>query len=231
MQEQEKILSSAINPYKDAADFLENSINSVLVEKKSCIIGLPGGRSVGKICEHLVKRKIDWRRCEFFMVDERVVSITSETSNFFISQIYLFDPLLKKKKITTSQVHPFLFNSSLSDFGAEDYGKEVLLAGGFDIILLSAGEDGHIAALFPNHVSIESDFPGFIPVYDSPKLPSQRVTATKKLLLHAKFCCLLFIGPSKKEAHELFLTSENYLHVPAVLMKQCPNLKVISNFD
>jgi len=67
-----------------------------------------------------------------------------------------------------------------------------------DIILLSAGEDGHIASLFPEHDSIENNEEYFITVSNSPKPPDKRISASRKLLSKSKVGILALLYHMKK---------------------------------
>jgi len=51
----------------------------------------------------------------------------------------------------------------------------------FDIAFLGMGEDGHTASLFPENEAL-NDTRSVIPVYDSPKPPSDRISMSKYTL-------------------------------------------------
>ncbi len=66
--------------------------------------------------------------------------------------------------------------------------------------LLSLGDDGHIASLFPGRTDLGEDGRLVIPVVDSPKLPSRRVTMTLGMINRAKRVYVLAAGTGKADA-------------------------------
>ena len=77
----------------------------------------------------------------------------------------------------------------------------------FDIVLLSMGEDGHIASLFPNHVYPEDQM--IVVEHDSPKPPKERVSMSYKQLNRAHYIFKLIIGESKQKAVTLLQQNAN----------------------
>ena len=127
------------------------------------------------------------------MVDERFVPLFSKESNARMvrdcfsevmseSNMHFFDP----KKETVKEYY-----KSLKEYG-----------GRFDIVVLSAGEDDHIASLFAGHP--ESSRSCFIEIRDAPKPPKKRMSASRKLLLASPYAHLLFMGDKKKHALSMF---------------------------
>ena len=70
--------------------------------------------------------------------------------------------------------------------------------------MLSSGEDGHVAALFPDHHSIKDKSEYFFTMGDSPKPPPERMTASLSLLKKSTIAIVLFYGEDKKDAYERF---------------------------
>ena len=68
----------------------------------------------------------------------------------------------------------------------------------FDVVLLSMGEDGHIASLFPNHVYPEEQ--AVVVENNSPKSPKQRISMSYQQLNKAHYIFKLIIGESKQQA-------------------------------
>lgn len=58
-----------------------------------------------------------------------------------------------------------------------------------DIAILSVGEDGHAASLFPDHPALDSN-DDLLYITDSPKEPKKRVTVSIKYLNTAKKACV-----------------------------------------
>lgn len=193
-----------------AAWLIADQINDMLKDQPTVVLALPGGRSVSNIFQRLHEETIPWDKVHIFMVDERLVPITDKESNFLLVQEYLADMLPKEN------VHPFIFNESLPDKGTIAYQEKLDKFGGvFDIVLVSSGEDGHIAGLYPNHHSISNTESSFITMDDSPKPPSNRMSASRALLEESTLGIILFFGEAKKDALQHFFDND-------FLVRQCP---------
>ena len=68
--------------YKKVSTLLKESINKIAFEKDKVILGLPGGRSITPVLNYLKKEKVDWNKIHVFMVDERLVPIDDDQSNY-----------------------------------------------------------------------------------------------------------------------------------------------------
>ena len=199
-----------------AAKIIKEQVNMLSRTKDHIVFGVCGGRSVGGIFNELGIQPIDWKKVEFFMVDERLAPITSIDSNYKLLMETLSSQLIAQGMITEQQVHAFIDDPSKADHGIGEYWKELKDHGGaFDIALLSSGEDGHIGGIYPKHHSFHSTAEGFLVMHDSPKPPPDRMSMTKQLLLKSTAALLVFYGDGKKDALERFLD-------PAVPDEQCP---------
>ena len=228
------LISSADRGYLDGCAeniFIENT-RKLLIIKDIVIWALPGGRSVGNIFGLLSKREdLEWSRVHFFMADERLVPIDDSESNFKLLYEILLQPLLKRGRITRNNIHPFIYHKEKDDAGTGIYKKELVSLGGkYDLLLLSSGEDGHVAGLYPDHDSIKNDSSYFIKIEDSPKPPPLRMSSSRTLLSRSNTAVLLFYGTAKKDALDMFnddsLTVEQ---CPAKLVTRVRNHYVITD--
>jgi 6-phosphogluconolactonase len=184
---------------KKAADIIAQSINKLLSTQEQVVLGIPGGRSVSRIFKKLKGKNIPWKKVHIFMIDERMVSIEDDESNFRLAMECFFGELIDKKKLPEQNIYPFIPGK-----GIKSYEKELKdLGGSYDIILLSSGEDGHIGALYPNH-SIKDESEYYLTMNDSPKPPKDRMTSSRKLLLRSKVAILLFFEEAKRDALNRF---------------------------
>jgi 6-phosphogluconolactonase len=70
----------------------------------------------------------------------------------------------------------------------------------FDAVLLSMGEDGHIASLFPGLDSSTHSFKFAVAVNNSPKPPAERVSISVDRLANSSAIYIFALGESKREA-------------------------------
>jgi len=134
-------------------------------------------------------------KSRFFLTDERMVSSEHEYSNYGMILRVLFQnipcgffeflPMFKKCDNTNDN------SSNYSD----------LLPEVIDVLLLSMGEDGHIASLFPHSPALAETERKVVPVI-GPKAPFQRLTITPPVIQAAKKVYVLAIGDEKRRKYE-----------------------------
>ncbi len=200
------------------------------------VLGLCGGRSVVGLLKALRKIAATFpaellQRVQFFMVDERLVPLTDEQSNYGGLKKLLFDELTQSGVIAPSQLHPFVPNEKLPDYGCAAYAAELKQYGGrFTCVVLGMGEDGHVAGLFPKHPLLQRAEPTFFSFFDSPKPPPQRMTCSRALIASADLAIVLALGEAKREAWQRFnaegTTEES---CPALFAQQARECMVVSD--
>jgi 6-phosphogluconolactonase len=188
-----------------AGRHLCEKLRVALAGRQRVNMAVPGGRNVEKIFRAMLLEEQDWRRVHFFVVDERLVPLGHPDSNYMLLQDHLVAPLAQAGRIAPANAHPFVFDPASGDRGTGRYEK-VLAEHGFryHVVLLSAGEDGHVGALYPHHHSVEDRHHGFIVMDDSPKPPPGRMTSSLSLMQTADAAVLLFVGEAKREAYGRF---------------------------
>ena len=184
-----------------AVSIIAHSIQQLLKKQPQVVLGLPGGRSVAGIFTLLKSEKnIPWDKVHLFWVDERLVPLTDKDSNYHLAKELFLDELVQQKMLPLKNIHPFDFTK-----GITSYQQELQKYGGkYDICLWGAGEDGHIAALFPNHHSVTDKSFSFISFHDSPKPPAGRMTMSAHLIATTDVGIVLFYGDGKREALKRF---------------------------
>ncbi len=199
-----------------AAWILAENIQDLLTLQRHVVLAVPGGRSVGGVLRYLAKENVDWERVHIFMVDERLVPPGHPECNFTRIQEHLHEI------ISLVSVHPFFSNPEQEEKGVETYRRELAELGGrFDIVLVSSGEDGHIAALFPENHDPAAEVDDFLLVHDASSEPSAgRMTASPRLLLRSQVGVILFFGQEKRAALQDFFDD-------ALTVRDCP-AKIIS---
>jgi 6-phosphogluconolactonase len=199
-----------------AAERIAATLGSI-TKDRAAVLALVGGRSVGGIFAALTKLPIDWSRVHVFLADERLVPIDDDESNFKGIRADLLAPLLTARKLPEANVHPFVVDDAKPERGVAGYRDELRACGGkIDVAVLSAGEDGHTASLFPGHPSVRDASEGFLLVGNAPKPPPDRMSASRKLLAGAALGVIVFYGEGKRAALGLF-------DDPKVALTDCPS--------
>jgi 6-phosphogluconolactonase len=180
-------------------------------DAQAIVFAVCGGRSVDGILAALALRAdVPWPAVHLFLVDERVVPADHADSNQRQLQQSFVAPLVEAGRLREENFHAFRFpdrpSTAAQAAAIEACNRELQALGGrFDAVLLSAGEDGHVAALFPGHRSYSDAADGYVRFDDSPKAPAARVTASRALLLRSRAAALVFAGEAKREALAAFL--------------------------
>ncbi len=217
----------------EAAEAFLQAIESAAAKKEKVLLAFCGGRSpLGIFCalmedSRLKRLKSIGEKLELFLIDERAVPLESPEANFAVLEKNLFTPLEQAGVISRAQVHPFTYQQQSDDFGASAYTEELKKFGdAFDVVLLGSGEDGHVAGLFPG-VSAENQAPYFFGFSGSPKPPSERVSASRSLILRSGFVLLLFVGEGKREAYQAFKQGET----PSAMVRELEHVVVVTDLE
>lgn len=221
-----------LNEY--AVTVIKDTFINELSYRKHIVFGISGGKSIKGILTLLKNESsIPWERIHIFMVDERLVPLDSEESNFKQAQEYIIKELTIKGLLPAGNVHPFITAAGKENSGAKNYMNELKQYGErYDVILLGAGEDGHVASLFPRHSSVYDESEYYIMINDSPKPPPGRMSISRKLLQKANTAMLLFFDEAKRAAFSAFLddTVDCY-SCPAKLVTSIDNAYILTNLD
>ncbi len=183
--------------------------------------GVTGGRTVGKLYAEIVKASSDYSFAndQFWFTDERCVPPTDVLSNYKTVSASLLTPL----NISSYQVHRILGELRAKEAAAL-YQKQLMdifntSVPCMDILILSMGDDGHVASLFPQY-EIEDESAWMIdvpaPEHIQPHVP--RVSMTWNLLTTARKIYVLIAGEHKIN---LFQTQENLPIHRLVSLPQC----------
>jgi 6-phosphogluconolactonase len=213
--------------YKRAAAVINALIEEFSEKSRPLLLAVPGGRSAAGIFSSLSRENVDWSGVHIFMVDERAVPPGAPDSNFRIVE----RELAGRADLPGENLHPFIADTSKSDLGAESYREELTkYSSRFDISLLSSGEDGHVAGLFPRHHSIRDDSEFFVAMRDGPKDPPERISSSRKLLLRSRASVTVFAGEEKRDALVRFCEPGVQMEdLPVALVKSIDTSYVITD--
>ncbi|MFT4310969.1 MAG: 6-phosphogluconolactonase [Candidatus Woesearchaeota archaeon] len=193
---------------QDVSTAFVQAIQEVLTRKPICYIGVCGGRSVQAFIDTPLPQNV-----VLFMIDERYVALEDSLRN---------DVLWKQANIQRMSYETSVQHS------AQTYTDLFFQhTQAFDIVVASAGEDGHIASLYPYHDALQIDKKRFVAINDSPKPPAQRITATMPLLQTATHAFLCFIGEAKAKAYQHVTQRVDIKQCPAVGLLTVPNVIIV----
>jgi 6-phosphogluconolactonase len=185
-----------------AQEVLNIAEDSIL--KKNCfVIVLTGGQSVRNLYKILSKSNSDWNKWHIYIGDERCVPMGhKDRSDRVINEIWLDNSVIPKKNIHFIKAELGLLEARV------EYENTLKNFDQFDVVLLSMGDDGHVASLFPGHVYPE-DFSVVIEK-NSPKPPKERISMSYQQLNKTHYVLKLIIGKSKQKIVDLIRQNKNF---------------------
>jgi len=177
---------------------------------------LAGGSTPQRLYRLLADRPsaVDWSKVDFFWSDERLVPPSSPASNYGVTREALLDPL----GIDPLRCHR-VEGESAPRRAAKRYQEEVanaLATGGWDLLLLGLGADGHTASLFPPRREGEDDDGRWVALTRAPSPPVERLTLTLSALSRARSVLFLVSGARKASAVSRALAGDPTLHAASV---------------
>jgi 6-phosphogluconolactonase len=165
---------------------------------------LAGGTSPMLAYKKIIKDfsdSLDWSRVTVLIGDERMVPLDHKDSNYG-AILRLFD-----KNAVLSKVRRIVPDTTLEvASAAEDYARKIAAENiiEFDLVWLGVGEDGHTLSLFPGNAAFtESTDTWVVPVYNSPKSPSERISLSLKALEYVDELVIFAVGAAKQDALKL----------------------------
>jgi 6-phosphogluconolactonase len=194
-------------------------------ERGEADLVLTGGRIAAAVYQALrdspARDAVDWSRVNFWWGDERFLPAGDPDRNETQVRTALLDAL----PVDPARVHPMPPSDGPDgadpEAAAARYAEELAAAAPgtaelphFDVVLLSVGEDGHVASLFPEHPSAYETRPVGA-VRGCPKPPPVRTTLTLPALNTAEEVWLLAAGAEKAGAVRMALGGAGSVQVPA----------------
>jgi 6-phosphogluconolactonase len=217
------------------AERLVSRLSAAQRERGTATVVLTGGRIATAMYRLVSSTpgadEVDWSRVDFWWGDERFVPADDAERNETDAR----EALLAGLPIDPTRVHPMPSSDSTGDpdAAAAAYATQLAAAaalsgsgaasvlsradavpawsdfGGalprLDVVLLSVGEDGHVASLFPGRPA-GSTTHSVMAVTDSPKPPPVRLTLTLSAINSAEAVWLIASGAEKADAVHAALT-------------------------
>ncbi|MGA9749500.1 MAG: 6-phosphogluconolactonase [Nocardioides sp.] len=210
----------------DAADLASTVASALLdlIERRQSRGEVPGlcltGGTIAEaihreVARQAVGRNVDWRRVELWWGDERYVAAADADRNAgqaraaWLDHVDL-DPELVHEMPASDEEYVGVIDAAASfSASVRAHGR-----GGFDLVMLGIGPDGHVASLFPGSAQLDVDDIA-VAVTDSPKPPPQRITFTFGALNRNREVWFVASGDGKAEAVARALGGADPHDVPA----------------
>ena len=192
------IFNDNISLSKELAREILDIAKSSIKLKGSFTIVLAGGNSPIELYKILSQSESNWSKWHIYIGDERCLPLgDKDRNNQIIGKIWL-----NNSSIPISNI-----NFIRSELGAMEgmlhYERTIENINYFDVVLLSIGEDGHTASLFPGHAYEESQ--NVVIERNSPKYPKDRISMSYLRLNKSKNVFKIILGESKKKAIRFWL--------------------------
>lgn len=189
-----------------------SAAQTAIIERGKFKIVLAGGTTPEKVYKLLAKADADWRHWWIYHGDERCLPVDHHDRNSLMAAT----AWLSHVNIPQEQIFDIPAEQGPVR-GAALY-RDIVAAGlPFDLVLLGMGEDGHTASLFPGHANNADELTHA--VFNSPKLPPERVSLSAKTLSNAEIVIFLITGANKQDALKAWKAGEK-LPVGSVIAKR-----------
>lgn len=175
-----------------AAALIMGTIEKTSFERGSCSVMLTGGRSAERLYRTwaALPEFERMRDVRFYFGDERCVPPDHPESNYGLAMRTLFQRGVPQKCAVIRMA------AEQPDRATAAAAYEQKLPDRLDILLLSMGEDGHIASLFPHSEALVESHRRVIPVWAA-KPPHERLTVTPPLIALAAHVYVMALGAAK----------------------------------
>ncbi|MDA9560645.1 6-phosphogluconolactonase [Schleiferiaceae bacterium] len=188
--------------YTYSAEYLYSKLRAISKNKRNISIALSGGLTPLPILSILKEYKLNWEYFNFFMVDERNVSVSSPSSNYgniarvFFKDINCASYSMIKDSYSIEECALNYEKLLCSKVPSGENGFPI-----FDLILLGIGNDGHTASLFPHTVGLDESNKVVI-TNIIPQLSTERITLSYPVILSATKVVILTKGDAKNKILE-----------------------------
>jgi len=169
-----------------------DAIEKTRKSRDACDVMLTGGRSAELLyTAWAALPEFDTlRNVRFYFGDERCVPPDHSQSNYGLAMRTLFCHGVPQNCTVTRMA------AEQPDHAAAAAAYEQTLPARLDVLLLSVGEDGHIASLFPQSEALSETRRRVIAI-TAPKPPHDRLTVAPSVIAEAKHVFVMALGETK----------------------------------
>lgn len=169
-------------------------------------LGVCGGRFANELYRALaVRTDVDWERVLLILTDERFVESASSDSNLgALAENLIFPAGISLDNVVffdTEEGADYVESVEMMDRQL----AELLAARAplFDLLILSAGPDFHIASLFPESLAVDRDVHMLAQAANTEKFAvARRLSLSYKALRQFGKLCLLVVGEDKTDVRK-----------------------------
>ena len=189
-----RVFPDAEGASQAAAEFIAAAIRSSLLRQDRFLLALSGGRTPGRMFNHLAAERVPWSRVHILQADERVAPVGgAERSLTGLERNLLHSDL------PHPEVHPMPVERADLEAGARSYARTLQQLVGVppvvDLVHLGLGADGHAASLVPGDPAL--DVTDRDVAVTGPYKGCRRMTLTFPLLNRARSIVWLVTGDEK----------------------------------
>jgi len=144
-----RVLPDVETASKAAAMFIAAAARQALERQERFLLALSGGRTPGRMFNHLATEHLPWSRVHVLQADERVAP--ADTPERSLTNLKV--NLLMQGEHPRPVLHPMPVELADLEAGARAYARTLEQVGGLppvlDLVQLGLGADGHTASLVP----------------------------------------------------------------------------------
>jgi 6-phosphogluconolactonase len=191
------VFQDAESASKAAAGYIADCARRALQRQDRFLLALSGGRTPGRMFNHLAAERLPWERVHLFQADERVAPAGAAERSLTGLQLNF----LMQASLPPAVVHAMPVEMADLEAGARVYAHTLEQLGGsppvLDLVQLGLGSDGHTASLVPDDAALavmDRDV-----AVTGPYKGCSRMTLTFPLINRTRHVLWLVTGAEKAE--------------------------------
>ena len=192
-----KVFPDAETASRAAAGYIADWARGALQRQDRFLLALSGGRTPGRMFNHLAAERLPWERVHLLQTDERVAPAGAAERSLTGLQLNL----LMQASLPPAVLHAMPVEMADLEAGARAYAHILERLGGtppvLDLVQLGLGSDGHTASLVPGDAAL--DVMDRDVAVSAPYKGCSRMTLTFPLINRARRVLWLVTGAEKAE--------------------------------